>query len=335
MPFVHQAGVMIADGVPMRIYPGNSLEIGVSRCSSADQSPCGRFRQAWENFNVTSRPALSSDHSLPESRCMLHERIESLDDPRLAVYRNLKTLNTARDHKLFIAEGPTVVERVLRSRFEVRSVLISDHKFASFQERLPHDVPVYRLRADLADTLVGFHFHCGVMACVVRKRAPSVESWLPATGPALILAGDRIVDPENVGALIRIASAFGCVGVVFGKGSADAFSRRVLRVSMGNVLFLPVVETEDLPTYLKTLTADYGCQVCPTVLDANATPLSEFRFPERTVLLMGNEYDGVSAGARADAFRPLTIPMLNGTDSLNVAVSSGIFLHHYRSQYPL
>ncbi|HAP06259.1 MAG TPA: rRNA methyltransferase, partial [Planctomycetaceae bacterium] len=46
---------------------------------------------------------------------MLTERIESLSDPRLDVYRSLKSTNTTRDEGLFIAEGPTVVERVLRS----------------------------------------------------------------------------------------------------------------------------------------------------------------------------------------------------------------------------
>jgi tRNA G18 (ribose-2'-O)-methylase SpoU len=265
---------------------------------------------------------------------MSHERIDSLEDSRLDVFRSLKTQNLQRDNGLFIAEGPTVVERVLRSGFEVRSLLISDSKFASFEDRLPLDIPVYRLKSDLADSLVGFHFHCGVMASVVRRQSSPPETWLPPSGPALILAGDRIVDPENVGALVRIASAFGASAVLFSKGSADAFSRRVLRVSMGNVLFLPVLEQLDLPASLQDLRERHGFQICSTVLDATAQPLSTYQFPERTILIMGNEYDGVSAEVQSATASKLTIPMLNGTDSLNVAVSSGIFLHHYRSQHP-
>ena len=265
---------------------------------------------------------------------MLHERIESLDDSRLDVFRSLKSQNTIRDSRLFIAEGPTVVERVLRSGFEVRSVLISDRKFASFESRLPGDIPVFRLRHDLARELVGFSFHCGVLASVVRRPAPPIESWLPATGPALVLACERIMDPENVGSLIRIASAFGAAGVLFGKGSADTFSRRVLRVSMGNVLFLPVVETDDLPRDLKRLSAEHRCEICTTVLDPAAVPLSTYSFPHRVVLVLGNEYDGLSAESQSKASTRLTIPMLNGTDSLNVAVSAGIFLHEFRSQHP-
>lgn len=265
---------------------------------------------------------------------MPHVRIDSLEDSRLDAFRSLKTQNLQRDNGLFIAEGPTVVDRVLRSGFEVRSVLISDSKFASFEDRLPLDVPVYRLKSELADSLVGFNFHCGVMASVVRRQSPPPETWLPPAGPALILAGDRIVDPENVGALVRIASAFGASAVMFSKGSADAFSRRVLRVSMGNVLFLPVLEQVDLPASLQDLRERHGFQTCSTILDSKAQSLSAYQFPERTILIMGNEYDGVSAEVQMATSAKLTIPMLNGTDSLNVAVSSGIFLHHYRSQYP-
>jgi tRNA G18 (ribose-2'-O)-methylase SpoU len=264
---------------------------------------------------------------------MLHERIESLDDPRLDVFRSLKAQNPIRDARLFIAEGPTVVERVLRSGFDVRSLLISDRKFASFESRLPSDIPVYRLRHELAQEVVGFSFHCGVLACVVRRPAPPIASWLPATGTALVLACERIMDPENVGSLIRIASAFGAAGILFGKGSADAFSRRVLRVSMGNVLFLPVMETDDLAGDLRRLTTEHHCHVCSTVLDPKAEPLSNYRFSNRTVLLLGNEYDGLSAETQAISAARLTIPMLNGTDSLNVAVAAGIFLHQYRSQH--
>ena len=138
---------------------------------------------------------------------MPNERIESIDDPRLNVFRSLKAQNTVRDAHVFVAEGATVVDRVLRSNYDVISVMISDRKFAAFEDRFPATLPVYRVNNQMAEAVVGFDFHCGIIACVARRPAPPIESWLPATGPALVLAGDRIVDPENVGSLIRIASA--------------------------------------------------------------------------------------------------------------------------------
>ncbi|MBL8818022.1 MAG: RNA methyltransferase [Planctomyces sp.] len=267
---------------------------------------------------------------------MVIEDIDSLDDSRLDVYRDLKTRNVVRDANLFIAEGPTVVERLLRSRFEVQSVLISERKMESFGDRLPADIPIYRLPHSLAQQLVGYSFHSGVMASGVRQTLVSLpvepEERLSSENRKLILAGDRIVDPENVGALIRIASAFGAAAVIFGPGSADPFSRRVLRVSMGNVLFLPVVETPDLPAELARLTS-LNYEVCATILDPLVTPLHEHNFHDHTALVFGNEYDGVSAEVLASCRKRLTIPMLNGTDSLNIAVSAGIFAHAFRAQH--
>ena len=263
----------------------------------------------------------------------MHERIDTLDDPRLDIFRNLKTKNAVRDARLFVAEGATVVERVLRSTLEVDSVLVSDRKFATCASFLRPDVRVFRLRSELADELVGFHFHCGVLASAVRPAVPDRDTWIPAHGPSLIMAADCVVDPENAGALIRIASAFGAGGVIFGRGSADPFSRRVLRVSMGNVLFMPIVETDNLPAMLKDLSGPRRFNVCGTVLDMHATNLDNFRFSDRTVLVFGNEYDGISAEVQSTLTNRLTISMLNGTDSLNVAISAGIFCHQYRVQW--
>ncbi len=262
------------------------------------------------------------------------ERIESLDDPRLDVYRDLKTRNVVRDQKLFIAEGPTVVERVLQSSFQVSSVLISDRKWESFSEKLRADIPVYRLRQEIAEELIGFSFHSGVLASAVRQPPRALEDFAGTSGPTLILAGDRLVDPENVGALIRIASAFGAAGVLLGAGSADPFSRRVLRVSMGNVLFMPVIETADLPGTLSELTDRFGITACATMLDTRARQLTDFQFPERTALVFGNEFSGISPQVARISPHHVTIPMRNGTDSLNVAISAGIFSWHYRQQHP-
>jgi len=262
----------------------------------------------------------------------MYERIETLDDPRLDVFRSLKTRNNLRDARLFVAEGVTVVERVLRSSLKVQCVLVSDRKLATCKPFLRDDVTVLSLRSELADDLVGFSFHCGVMVCAVRPDVPNLDQCIPSNGASLILAADRVVDPENLGGLVRIGSAFGADGIILGKGTADPFSRRVLRVSMGNVVFMPILETENLPSVLSELRQDRNFEICGTVLDDKAIQLSTFQFSKRTVLAFGNEYDGLSDEVSSTLSHCLTIPMLNGTDSLNVAISAGIFCHQYRNR---
>ncbi|MCA9034350.1 MAG: RNA methyltransferase [Planctomycetaceae bacterium] len=262
------------------------------------------------------------------------ERLSSLDDPRLNSYRSLKKQNAIRDADTFVAEGATVVERLLRSPFQICSVLISDRKWESFHEKLPTGIPIYRMANDLAQQLVGFPFHCGVMACAKRRATPDLREIVRSRGDSLIIAGDRIVDPENVGAIIRIASAFGADAVLLGAGSADPFSRRVLRVSMGNVLFLPIVESDDLEIHLNQLKHADCYHIAAAVLDRDCINLAKFRFPGRTVIVVGNEFDGVSPAVARMADTRLAIPMSNGTDSLNVAIATGIFAWQFRSDFP-
>lgn len=261
------------------------------------------------------------------------ERISSLDDPRLEIYRNLRETNGKRDQRVFVAEGPTVVKRLLNSDFRIRHLLISDRKFAAFEGLLPPDIHVMRTTPELAEQLVGFPFHCGVIACAERRPDVELSQLIPRTGPSIIIAGEHITDPENSGALIRIAAAFGATAALFTRDSADPFSRRVLRVSMGNVLFLPVLQPAEMPVTLTQLSNQFQFRIVRTVLQPEAIRLQDYAFPERSVLVFGNEYDGVTEGLQKLPGDSVTIPMLNGTDSLNVAVSSGIFLHQYRSQW--
>ena len=258
-------------------------------------------------------------------------RITDLDDPRLDVYRSLRTTNQNRWSKLFIAEGTTLVERLFQSDFEVDSVLASDQKLRNFQSRIPADANVFHMDRSLAAELVGYSFHTGVLAAARRKPLPELSDVIPATGPSLILFADQITDQQNLGLIIRIASAFGATAVVVGPGSTDPFSRRVLRVSMGNGLFFPIVESNNAVDSIVGLKA-LGHTCYATVLDSNADELSATHFSKRSVLVVGNETHGICTEILAACDKRLTISMLNGTDSLNVAIATGIFAHGYRSQ---
>jgi tRNA G18 (ribose-2'-O)-methylase SpoU len=275
------------------------------------------------------------------------EQIEDVDDSRIDIFRSLKTSNLSRDSGLFVAEGTTVVERVLLSRFQVSALLVSNRKWSWFQEFCnDHEgrfctsgsqLNVYRMSHSLAEQLAGFAFHSGVMVAAYRRPEISmndlVAGGLPSAESVLLLAGERIVDPENVGSMIRIASAFGAAAVILGPGSADPFSRRVLRVSMGNVLQQPVIAARDLAATLKDLKTSFGFQVCATLLSPSAVELAGHQFHSKTVLVFGNEYDGVSPVIQEVSDVHLTIPMLNQTDSLNLAVAAGICAYQFRTQY--
>ena len=138
-------------------------------------------------------------------------------------------------------------------------------------------------------------------------------------------------NPENLGAIIRIGAAFGIDALLLGRGCCDPFSRRVLRVSMGAALRLPILESPDLERDARRLRDEWQVELIATVLDNTAEPLAQATKPIRLGLLLGNEADGLDARWQALCDRRLTIPMQAGTDSLNVAIAAGIFLHHFSS----
>jgi len=265
-------------------------------------------------------------------------RIESLDDARLDAYRSLKKTNQNRNQNVFIAEGVTVVERLFQSDFEVESVLVSDAKMTAFREKIPNDVTVLSLTKELASLLVGYSFHMGVLAAAHRRAAPPLEAVLPKTGASLVFVADRVIDQQNVGQLIRIASGFGADALILTEGSADAFSRRATRVSMGNGFFLPIIDSTAATTAPDTCVVeeltrlDYSC--CAAVLSDQAADVSSFQFPQRTAIVFGNETHGISDSIVAQCDHHLMISMLNGTDSLNVAIAAGIFGYAYRTVIP-
>jgi tRNA G18 (ribose-2'-O)-methylase SpoU len=142
-------------------------------------------------------------------------------------------------------------------------------------------------------------------------------------------ACSRVTDPVNLATIVRLAAAFGASALLLEMGCADPFSRRVVRVSMGNVFRLPVVELPDLKPELARLRSVHDYSLFATVLDETAEPLDEVHPALRSILVFGNEHDGLSSEWINVCDRRITIPMRAGTDSLNVAIAAGIFLYHF------
>jgi tRNA G18 (ribose-2'-O)-methylase SpoU len=266
--------------------------------------------------------------------------LDTLNDPRLVDYRSLKTTNLTRWSGRLIAEGRVVVGRLLESGLKVHSLLVRQSLVAAIETPLPEDLPVLVLPDLLAKELVGFDFHQGVLASADRPKAPALESlFANATAHWTMAACSRVTDPVNLATIIRLCTAFGASALLLETGCADPFSRRTVRVSMGNVFRLSIVEQPDLKNELMRLKTKYDYSLFATVLDENAEPLGEVQPPPRSIVVFGNEHDGLSQDWTRACDRKITIPMRGGTDSLNVAVAAGIFLYHFdaaqepRTQY--
>ena len=256
--------------------------------------------------------------------------IDSLDDPRVEPYRNLKMKNLQRGGEYFIAEGKKVVERLLESDFQSASVFISRKRLDEWEAKVPADVPLYTAEQDVMNQLVGFDFHVGVVGCGVRRLSFPLEKVLPREASRLtVVACPHCDNPENLGAIVRIGAAFGIDALMLGKSCCDPFSRRVIRVSMGTAFKLPIIESVNLAADLRRLKDEWGFELAATVLEPDAELLERAGRSPRFGMLLGNEDTGLDDCWTKLCDRKLTIPMCRGTDSLNVAVTAGIILHHF------
>lgn len=259
-------------------------------------------------------------------------KIDNINDPRIAAYRSLKTTNETRWLDSFVAEGEKLVQRLLESDFETQHILIGDSYVARLSEMFPQEIPVYVIPTPAINELIGFHFHRGVLACGKRKPPPPLEEILtkhPQDFSCVICP--NVTDPENLGAIIRICAGFGVNLLLLGEHCGDPFSRRVQRVSMGNNFKLPIIQTNRLEEVTQSL-SNSGVEILATILDPSAEELHKANCSRRFALMLGNEGEGLSPEWIARADRSITIPMQNGTDSLNVAVAAGIFLYHFSSR---
>lgn len=260
--------------------------------------------------------------------------ISDLADPRLAPYRDLPRVKRDADCPYFIAESEIVVRRLLTSGYHVESLVATEPMAERLAELIPSTTPVFVAPPRVIKEIIGFSFHLGVLACALRSPRPA-SAMLSAQFDerALVVACCEVMKPDNVGAIIRAAAAFGATGVLLDARCADPLSRRVLRVSMGNVFKLPVMQTADIASEIERLRREHGFRWVATVIDQTATPLDELPPAARTGVLFGSEGDGLSPEMISRCDAAVTIPMRADVDSLNVAMATAIFLHRLTPTY--
>jgi tRNA G18 (ribose-2'-O)-methylase SpoU len=257
-------------------------------------------------------------------------KLPSIEDPRLSPYRNLKDRELARLQGRFIAESDLIVRRLISSSYPIESVLVASRKADALASILPDSVPLYVLDEDQLNAVVGYAFHTGVLAVGIRKPPLSLHDVLNThTSRSTLVVLPEITNSDNLGSLIRISSAFGADAIILGPRCSDPFYRLSIRVSMGTIFSIPIIRSENLLTDLTQLHARFGYQTIATVLDPHAQNLDQTPPPRRLALLFGNEATGLPADLIAACDTRVTLPMLRGTDSLNVAVAAGIFLYHF------
>ena len=251
--------------------------------------------------------------------------IDDPGDPRLADYLELSDPAGRRRRErdeLFVAEGATAIRRLLASDHEVRSVLVTPQAYKRLAAELSSlDAPVYVAPKDVLAATVGFDLHRGAVAAARRRPLPDLEAAVAGAARIVVLEG--LNDPENLGAVARSARALGVDAAVLDPTCIDPYYRRTVRVSMGEILFLPTARAADWPGDLDRLRA-LGFELWALTPAAKATSIWDVPVPPRVALLLGAEGPGLSPAALGAADRTVRIPIRAEVDSLNVGHAAAV-----------
>ena len=148
---------------------------------------------------------------------------------------------------------------------------------------------------------------------------PSVNFESANDDAKLTIALDRIQDPNNVGAILRTAAAAGIKNAIILEGTADPFSPKSIRASMGAIFHLNLItmtEEELINTDFKLIAAHI-----------EGTDYREFELPKKSILILGNEGQGVSKKL-LEVSTKVNIPIQN-VESLNVNAAAAILIFHF------
>lgn len=241
--------------------------------------------------------------------------ITSLDDPRVDDYVGLR--DRKESDTFLIAETPVVIERLVQSNLKIRSFFMTPKMFEKMWFGLQHvDAPIYVAEPEVMEGITGFEVHRGVLASANRPKMQALLDVMVRSKRLVVLEGSN--DHENIGAIARSARALGFDGLVLDPTCADPYYRRCVRVSMGEILHLPIVRCNLWPEALGML-AKAGFRTWALTPKADAASLFSMPWPEKLALVAGAEGEGLTAAALAAAEHQVRIPMHNGVDSLNIS----------------
>ncbi len=245
-----------------------------------------------------------------------------------------------RDGKIkdaVFVEGIRLVEETLRSAVAITEVFYTEtfaenergkdllDKFSNLK------IETFEVSEQIFNSLSDTKNSQGVVLIAEKPQTgqAKIEANLTKKFP-LILLLHEINNPSNLGAILRTAEAAGANGVVLTKNSANAFSPKTLRASMGAAFRVPVWENADFSETLKWATENHLQSICA---DINAEKsYTEIDWKKPRLLIFGSEAHGLRFSERNEITESLIIPMENDVESLNLAVSCGIILFEAKRQ---
>lgn len=232
----------------------------------------------------------------------------------LKLIKNLHQKKYRNQYGLFVMEGKKAVKELLEAGFKVHKLFCTEQELENYFSSKVEPITIQELKQ-----VSSLKNPNGVLGVFYQRseRDFNLDGW------TVVL--DGVQDPGNLGTIIRLCDWFGIDNLVCSKETVDCYNPKVLQATMGSIARVNIFY-KNLPDFLN----NSGVTVYGTFMEGEN--IHQLKLPEKGVLVLGNEGNGISRNTERFCDRKISIPQFGekSTESLNVATATAIFLNEIR-----
>lgn len=256
----------------------------------------------------------------------MYPTLTSKDNRLIKLYAKLCGSKSTREKEgLFTVEGFKLFFEAIRSGMTVTTVFVTETLFEKRKEEL---LPlfaccgeVYLIPHSLENKLSQVEAPQGIYA-MVEKPSLLTDAITPCKKAVLLC---DLQDAGNVGTIIRTAEALGITHIYATAHTCDFYNPKVVRSTMGSLFRMQLGVVSDAVSGIKSA-QENGVTVYASVVSGEAKAVGSFAFDENSLLLIGNEGNGLTAESAEAADHRITIKMTGNAESLNASAAACILM---------
>ena len=251
--------------------------------------------------------------------------ITSRENEQIKQIRKLKDKKYRDEMGLFVVEGIKTVNEAIAENADIQTIVICDdsNEQEELKSKMLYSVAKYEIiyvSENVFEAISHVMHPQGILAVIKKKEKAEEINY----NDDVIVVLDDIQDPGNLGTIIRTVDSCNLSQIIISKDTADPYSPKVVRSTMSGIFRVNIIEAEEITDAIKEMKKN-GYKVVATTLSTNKT-IYDISY-KKTVIVIGNEANGISKEVLALADEKVKIPMKGRTESLNAAVATGIVLY--------
>lgn len=269
------------------------------------------------------------------------EVIRSSQNKYVSLARGLSNKKIREENHLFRFDGIKLMCEALRNGVELDTLFIRDGAESAVFEKaellygiMKSEIKcrIVTVSGEIFDKLTEEMAPEGVIC--IAKYIDRLHSVVDTTAKIFsdsdekILLLESVRDPQNVGAIIRVAAAFSVDRIIMSRDCADIYNPKTLRASMGTVFGMKIDRVADMKDAVECLRRE-GRRVFAAALDRNSQRLGGFDVLAGDCIVIGNEGHGLSAETVNACDQTVFIPMAAGVESLNAATAAAVLVWEF------